>query len=99
MSGFLSLSVPIWTDRSMSVPSYPVGGQHGAGEARSHVMKPAVVAAHRHDAAVAATEAAPHDAFDRHLARSPESRGGFGCRRQHALRAARVDHHRRVIFS
>ena len=69
--------------------------QYRSRETRSHMVRPAVVAAHRHDAAVAAAEAASHDALDRHLARPIVPHRGSGGRGQHAFGAARIHHHGR----
>src|SRR5215204_501574 len=104
MSGFFNSSVPIRTDKSMFVvrtfwsavlvPDYLVGRQHRSRQARSDVMEAAVLAAHRHDAAVAAAHPAAHDAFDRDLARPPVADGEPGARGQHAVGAARIQHQR-----
>src|SRR5580765_8237835 len=59
-------------------------------------MVPAVVAAHWHDATVAAAEAASHDALDRHLARTAVACGYRRCRSQHAFGAAGVHHDWRI---
>src|SRR5438094_9102455 len=57
-------------------------------------MKRAVLAAHRHDAAVAAAKTASHDALDRYLARPSVPRGGARGRREHPFRSARIQHDR-----
>src|SRR5712691_4676301 len=62
---------------AMSIPHDLIGRQHGPRETGPDVMKPAVLVAHRDDAAVAAAEAAPHDSLHRHLTRPAVShRGG-----------------------
>src|SRR5262245_59500721 len=107
MSGFFSVSDPIRTERSMSrtecpasagpssVPDYLISGQHRTTDARSHVVRPAIVAPHGNDAAVAAAQTASHDALDRYLAGTSVFHGRLRRRREHPFRSARVEHDRR----
>src|SRR5437879_5399320 len=62
-------------------------------------MSAAVLAAHRNDAAVAAAEAASHDALDRYLARPPVPCGNPRRRRQHRFGTAGVEHHGRLSIA
>src|SRR4051812_9398244 len=104
MTGFLSCSEPMRTERSISamsrrfVPADVVRFQHRTSDTGSDVTKNSIVASHRHYAAVTAAEAAAHDPFNRDLARAPVlSRGTSRCG-EHALRAAGMDHHRRCFW-
>src|SRR5438270_4252176 len=97
MIGLCSVREPMRTLRSIfktsfSIPPYLISREHGPRQARSHVMKATVVAAHGHDAAVAAAEAASHDALHGHLARTSVARGRPGGRGEHPFGPARVDH-------
>jgi hypothetical protein len=95
MSGFLSVSAPIFVVKSTSVLPHESGGvEHRPADARADVVK-AAGGFHRDDAGVAAAEAASHHALDRHLAGAAAGRQAR-YRGQHRLGAARLDQHARV---
>ena len=96
MIGLGSSSEPMRTRRSIDVQSHTMSAPSNTGppmHERTKCCRPGGVA-HRHDAAVAAAEAASHHALDRHFAALAESRGERRDGGEHRLGPARVDRRR-----
>src|SRR3954471_9162364 len=94
MSGFGSVSVPMATERSISVcervPDDAGRIEDGAFDARAQVVGSTGAVAREHDAAVAAAKTAPHDLFERDLTRRTVGRGELRHRPHHWRRPADI---------